>query len=84
LKFVITLVHAPEQCFTRREYKKGYTQWFKHMRESAEKLGIKIQGAYSTPNEHTFYFVLRVMTSNQLPLFSASQCLHTTQQRFLQ
>jgi hypothetical protein len=58
LKFVITLVHAPEQCFARREYREEYTQWFKHMKESAEKLGIKIHGAYSTLNEHTFYFVI--------------------------
>lgn len=58
MKFVITLTHTPEQCFGRKEYMEEFNQWIKQMRESAKKLGIKIEGAYITPNEHTFYFIL--------------------------
>ena len=28
------------------------------MRKSADKLNVKILGAYICPNEHTFYFIL--------------------------
>ncbi len=52
------MIHPPEQCFSRREYKEEFNQWAKHMKESSDRLGIKIEGAYLTPNEHTFYFVL--------------------------
>jgi len=58
MKFVITLTHAPEHCFARKEYKEEGKRWVEQMRRSADKLGIKIEGAYITPNEHTFYFVL--------------------------
>ncbi len=55
---MVTLVHTPEQCFSRKEYKEEFNQWAKQMGESSDRLGIKIEGAYLTPNEHTFYFVL--------------------------
>jgi hypothetical protein len=34
------------------------SQWAGEMKNSAEKLGIKINGAYVCPNEHIFYFIL--------------------------
>ena len=58
MKFVITLVHPPEQCLARKEYVEEGRKWISEMKESADKLGIKIEGAYVTPNEHTFYFIL--------------------------
>ncbi|SES68116.1 hypothetical protein SAMN04488587_0548 [Methanococcoides vulcani] len=56
--FMISLEHTPEQCFGREEYKEEMKQWAGEMRSSAEKLGIKINGAYVCPNEHIFYFIL--------------------------
>ncbi len=56
--FVATLTHAPEQCFAREEYLEGYKSWLDGLAESAKKLGVKVKGAYVSPNEHTFYFVL--------------------------
>lgn len=56
--FMISLEHTPEQCFARDEYKAEMKQWAGEMKSSAEKLGIKINGAYVCPNEHIFYFIL--------------------------
>ena len=56
--FMISLEHTPEQCFGRDEFKAEGRQWAEEMRNSAEKLGVKIHGAYVCPNEHIFYFVL--------------------------
>ncbi len=58
LKFVITLVHSLENCFAREENSKKGKQWAQHMREEANRLGVTIEGAYITPSEHTFYFIL--------------------------
>ena len=58
MKFVVTLTHTPEQCLARKEYMEEGKQWIKQMQESADKLGVKIEGAYITPNEHMFYFIL--------------------------
>jgi len=56
--FVATLTHPPELCLANPSYKEGAKKWIQSMRESSKKLGVTIHGAYSTPNEHTFYFVL--------------------------
>ncbi len=36
----------------------GYQNWLGGLADSAKKLGVKVNGAYVSPNEHTFYFVL--------------------------
>ena len=54
----MSLTHTPENCLSRKEYKEEGRKWVENMRESADKLGVKIEGAYITPNEHTFYFIL--------------------------
>lgn len=56
--FVVTLTHSPEQCFARGEYVEGYKNWLGGLADSAKKLGVKVNGAYVSPNEHTFYFLL--------------------------
>jgi len=56
--FLVTLTHASEQCFARKEYSAEGKRWVEEMRKSADRLGIKIHGAYICPNEHTFYFIL--------------------------
>lgn len=56
--FVATLTHSPELCFGDPSYKEQGKKWIQNMRESAKKLGVTIHGAYVSPNEHTFYFVL--------------------------
>lgn len=56
--FVATLTHTPELCFGNPSYKDPGKKWVENMRDSAKKLGVKIHGAYVSPNEHTFYFIL--------------------------
>ena len=58
MMFMVTLSHPPELCLSRKEYKSEFTRWFDGMPDLAKKLGIRIQGIYSCPNEHTFYFIL--------------------------
>jgi hypothetical protein len=58
LRFVATLYHNPEQCLARKEYMEEGKHWVEQMKKSANKLGVKIEGAYITPNEHMFYFIL--------------------------
>ena len=56
--FVVTLSHTPELCLARKEFSTEFRRWFDGMNDQAKKLGIRIHGAYSCPNEHTFYFIL--------------------------
>jgi hypothetical protein len=55
---VATLVHPPELCLAREEFKNEITRWIDGMNDVAKKAGVKVHGAYSCPSEHTFYFVL--------------------------
>jgi hypothetical protein len=52
------LTHTPENCFSREEYKQEGKRWVENMQESANRIGVKVEGAYVAPNEHTFYFIL--------------------------
>jgi hypothetical protein len=56
--FIATLVHPPDLCLARMEFSTEAKQWINGMNDLAKKLNIKIHGAYSCPNEHTFYFIL--------------------------
>jgi hypothetical protein len=69
LKFVAILTHTPENCFAREEYKEIGKKWIENMQQSADKLGVKIEGAYVTPNEHAFYFILECNDFKQVSEF---------------
>jgi len=58
LIFVATLADPPELCLGNPSYKEEGKKRIQNMRESSKKLGVTIHGAYLSPNEHTFYFVL--------------------------
>jgi hypothetical protein len=58
LIIVATLTHPPELCFGNKQYQKEGKDWIQNMKKSADKLNVKILGAYICPNEHTFYFIL--------------------------
>jgi uncharacterized protein with GYD domain len=55
---MVCLTHTPENCLARAEYKEEGKKWIANMRKTAQALGVKIESAYVTPNEHTFYLVL--------------------------
>jgi hypothetical protein len=67
--FVATLTHPPELCFANSSYKGEGKKWVENMRESAKKLGVKVHGAYVSPNEHTFYFILESDNYNAISDF---------------
>ena len=56
--FMAILTHTPEHCFARAEYQADGKKWVEEIRKLGEVLDIKVHGAYVSPNEHTFYFVL--------------------------
>lgn len=58
MMFIATFVHPPELCLARPEFSTEAKHWINGMNDLAKKLNIKIHGAYSCPNEHTFYFIL--------------------------
>ncbi|MDD1706800.1 MAG: hypothetical protein LUO81_01190 [Methanoregulaceae archaeon] len=58
MMFVVTLVHPPELCLSRKEFGTEAKRWIDGMNDLAKKLNIRIHGAYSCPNDHTFYFIL--------------------------
>ena len=58
MMFVVTLVHPPELCLARKEFNTEAKRWIDGMNDLAKKLNIRIHGAYSCPNDHTFYFIL--------------------------
>jgi len=69
MMFVATLVHPPELCLARKEFSAEAKRWIDGMNDLAKKQNIKIHGAYSCPNEHTFYFILESDDFKAIPLF---------------
>jgi hypothetical protein len=66
---MVNLTHTPENCLARKEYKDEGKKWVENMRKLADGLGVKIEGAYVTPNEHTFYFILECDNFKQVSEF---------------
>ena len=58
MMYVATLVHPPELCLARPNSVLKPSTSINGMNDLAKKTSIKIHGAYSCPNEHTFYFIL--------------------------
>lgn len=56
--FVATLRHSPDNCWARDEHEQKAKDWIAGISSKAEESGVELHGAYVTPNEHTFYFVL--------------------------
>ena len=69
MMFVATLVHPPELCLARKEFGAEAKRWIDGMNDLAKKLSITIHGAYSSPNEHTFYFILESDDLKAIPAF---------------
>ena len=56
--FVATLTHSPDNCWARAEHEQMAEDWIADMDEKAERSDVELHGAYVTPNEHTFHFVV--------------------------
>lgn len=62
MQFIVTLTHSPDDCWARPENEDVADEWIEGMDANAEEAGIQLRGAYATPNEHTFYFVVEADT----------------------
>ena len=58
MRFVATLTHSPDNCWARPENEEKADQWTEEMGSNAEAAGVELHGAYVTPSEHTFYFII--------------------------
>lgn len=54
--FVATLDHSPDNCWARKE--ETAREWIGGLERRAEEHGVDLHGAYATPNEHRFYFIV--------------------------
>lgn len=52
------LHHSPDHCWARPENDEKAKAFINSMSDRAGDLDIKLEGAYVSPNEHTFYFLL--------------------------
>jgi hypothetical protein len=69
MKYVVTLVHTPELCLAREEFAGEAKRWIAGMDDLAERLGVRVLGAYSCPPEHTFYVILETDDFKNVPAF---------------
>lgn len=58
MQLMAMLTHSPDRCWAREENEEIAKDWIAGMYDRTEDLGVDLQGAYVTPNEHAFYFVL--------------------------
>lgn len=59
MRFVATLKHSTENCWAREQNEQKAQEWLGEMDHRAADAGVKIDGTYVCPNEHTFYFILQ-------------------------
>jgi hypothetical protein len=74
--FVATLTHSPERCWAREENERKAEEWIEGMESKADQSGVELHGAYVTPNEHTFYFVLAADEFGAVSEFLGPPLLH--------
>lgn len=58
MRFIATLTHSPETCWTRTEHRGKAREWIAGIDDRAEAHGVELLGAYVTPTEHTFYIIV--------------------------
>lgn len=58
MRFIATLEHSPDNCWGREENRDLAREFTSELDQRAEEHDVELHGAYGTPNEHTFYFIL--------------------------
>lgn len=58
MKFIATLEHSPDNCWAREENEEKALELVPELENRAAEHDVELYGAYATPSEHTFYFVL--------------------------
>jgi len=58
MRFIARLKHSPDNCWGREENQDKAVEWISEIDQRAEEHDVELDGAYSTPNEHKFYFIM--------------------------
>lgn len=58
MRFIATLEHSPDNCWVHEEKQEMAVEFIADLDRRAEQHGVDLHGAYSTPSEHRFYFVM--------------------------
>jgi len=77
------LVHPPSCVLQGRNLVLKPSAGLTEMNDLAKKLNIRIHGAYSCPNEHTFYFILESDDLKAITAFFSGIMLTNNKGRFL-
>ena len=58
MRFIATLEHSPDNCWAREEKQDLAREFMSELDQRAEEHDVELHGAYGTPTEHRFYFIL--------------------------
>lgn len=58
MQFIATLEHDPDHCWARPENEEVSEEWIASLEDRTADHGVDLHGAYATPSEHQFYFLL--------------------------
>lgn len=69
MHFVATLEHSADNCWAREENVDKARELQSTLTQRAEDHGVELHGAYATPSEHVFYFILEADTFEAVTAF---------------
>lgn len=69
MQFIATLTHDVEHCWASSEKEAAADEWIETMEDHAAEHDVDLRGAYVTPNEHTFYFIMEADTFEAVTAF---------------
>lgn len=75
VRFIATLEHTPDNCWTREEHAETARDWIGSMGERAGEHDVELHGSYVTPNEHALYFIMEADTFENVTSFLDSPFL---------
>lgn len=76
VRFIATLTHSPESCWTRTEHRGRAREWIASIDDRADEHGVELVGAYVTPTEHTFYVIVEADDYEDVTRFLGPPLLH--------
>ena len=76
MRFIATLTHSPDACWTRTEQRQKAREWIGGIDDRAAEHDIELVGAYVTPTEHTFYIIVEADDYEDVTKFLGPPLLH--------
>lgn len=69
MQFIATLEHDPDNCWARPDKEETAMAWITSLEDHAAEHDVDLHGAYATPNEHKFYFIMEADTFEAVSSF---------------